>query len=214
MVDDSGFSDAPQVIAASFEHFIHLPAFPFAPVTVAIANLRALLQEGGLLYVEVPDARRYAEQVNAPSQDFNCEHINHFSLQCLHNAFARHGSSRDGQPPNVPVIGGGVLVAGGPSAPQVREGNRSAHPTVQEVLSALRRRVAFGPSFGILAISYMASTFLPFRAGELVRSVFLGLRERIAIPGVVGTILLERLSERARSVLAASFIRTLRRGGS
>jgi uncharacterized protein len=41
VVDDSGFSDAPRVIAASFEHFIHLPAFPFAPLTVAIADLRA-----------------------------------------------------------------------------------------------------------------------------------------------------------------------------
>ena len=41
VVDDSGFSDAPRVIAASFEHFIHLPAFPFAPVTVLIADLRA-----------------------------------------------------------------------------------------------------------------------------------------------------------------------------
>jgi fermentation-respiration switch protein FrsA (DUF1100 family) len=41
VVDDSGFSDAPRVIAASFEHFIHLPAFPFAPITVWIANLRA-----------------------------------------------------------------------------------------------------------------------------------------------------------------------------
>jgi fermentation-respiration switch protein FrsA (DUF1100 family) len=41
VVDDSGFSDASRVIAASFEHFVHLPAFPFAPVTVAIADLRA-----------------------------------------------------------------------------------------------------------------------------------------------------------------------------
>jgi fermentation-respiration switch protein FrsA (DUF1100 family) len=41
VVDDSGFSDAPRIIAASFEKFIHLPAFPFAPVTVSIANLRA-----------------------------------------------------------------------------------------------------------------------------------------------------------------------------
>lgn len=56
-----------------------------------------------------------------------------------------------------------------------------------------RRRVAFGPLFGILAISYMASTFLPLRAGELVRPVFLGLRERVPIPAVVGTILLEKL---------------------
>ncbi|HEY3825931.1 MAG TPA: alpha/beta hydrolase [Bryobacteraceae bacterium] len=41
VVDDSGFSDAPSVVAASFEHFIHLPAFPFAPLTVAIAGYRA-----------------------------------------------------------------------------------------------------------------------------------------------------------------------------
>ena len=41
VVDDSGFSDAPNVIAVSFEHFIGLPAFPFAPITVAIAGWRA-----------------------------------------------------------------------------------------------------------------------------------------------------------------------------
>jgi hypothetical protein len=41
VVDDSGFSDAPRVIAAGFEHFIHLPAFPFAPITVGIADFRA-----------------------------------------------------------------------------------------------------------------------------------------------------------------------------
>ena len=41
LVDDSGFSDAPSVISASFEHFIHLPAIPFAPVTVWIASHRA-----------------------------------------------------------------------------------------------------------------------------------------------------------------------------
>jgi uncharacterized protein len=41
VVDDSGFSDAPRVIAAAFEHFVHLPAFPFAPISVGIADLRA-----------------------------------------------------------------------------------------------------------------------------------------------------------------------------
>jgi uncharacterized protein (TIRG00374 family) len=56
-----------------------------------------------------------------------------------------------------------------------------------------KRRVPFNPLYSTLAISYMASTFLPLRAGELVRAVFLGQRERIAIPGVVGTILLEKL---------------------
>jgi glycosyltransferase 2 family protein len=55
------------------------------------------------------------------------------------------------------------------------------------------RRVPFGPLFGTLAISYMASTFLPLRAGELVRAVFLGKRESIPVPRIVGTILLEKL---------------------
>jgi uncharacterized protein (TIRG00374 family) len=56
-----------------------------------------------------------------------------------------------------------------------------------------RRRVPFNPLLGTLAISYMASTFLPFRAGELVRAVFLGQRERLPVPNIVGTILLEKL---------------------
>jgi glycosyltransferase 2 family protein len=55
------------------------------------------------------------------------------------------------------------------------------------------RRVPFVPLLETLAISYMASTFLPLRAGELVRALFLGLRESIAVPRVVGTILLEKL---------------------
>ena len=40
VVDDSGFSDAPRVIDSSFEHFIGLPAFPCAPITIAIASWR------------------------------------------------------------------------------------------------------------------------------------------------------------------------------
>jgi len=55
------------------------------------------------------------------------------------------------------------------------------------------RRVPFRPLFGTLAISYMASTFLPLRAGELVRALFLGKRESIPVARIVGTILLEKL---------------------
>jgi uncharacterized protein (TIRG00374 family) len=53
--------------------------------------------------------------------------------------------------------------------------------------------VPFRPLVETLAISYMASTFLPLRAGELVRAVFLGQRESLAVPRVVGTIVLEKL---------------------
>ena len=55
------------------------------------------------------------------------------------------------------------------------------------------RAIPFGPLLGTLSISYMASTFLPLRAGELVRAVFLSQRQAVPIPRVVGTILLEKL---------------------
>ena len=40
VVNDSGFSDASNVVSTSFQKFIHIPAFPFAPVTVRIAEWR------------------------------------------------------------------------------------------------------------------------------------------------------------------------------
>jgi transposase len=58
--------------------------------------------------------------------------------------FARHGYSRDGQPQNVQVIVGVVMVAGWPIAHHVWEGNRIDHSTVQEVISDLRQRFEFG----------------------------------------------------------------------
>src|SRR5690242_11957739 len=56
-----------------------------------------------------------------------------------------------------------------------------------------KRKVPFKPLVSTLAISYMASTFLPLRAGELVRAVFLGQRQGIPVAGIVGTILVEKL---------------------
>jgi dipeptidyl aminopeptidase/acylaminoacyl peptidase len=53
VVDDCGFSDAPRVIAASFEHFIHLPAFPFAPITIWIASARAGIDVDGVRPMDV-----------------------------------------------------------------------------------------------------------------------------------------------------------------
>jgi SAM-dependent methyltransferase len=60
-------------------------------VAAGLAALAPLLREGGQVYVEVPDAARYAEYVYAPFQDFNTEHINHFSRACLDRAMARQG---------------------------------------------------------------------------------------------------------------------------
>ena len=52
----------------------------------ALTTLHDVLRPGGIAYVEVPDATRYAEFLVAPFQDFNVEHINHFSRASLANA--------------------------------------------------------------------------------------------------------------------------------
>ena len=58
--------------------------------------------------------------------------------------FAQHGYSRDGKPQNVQVIVGVVMVAGWPIAHHVWAGNRVDHSTIQEVITDLRKRFAFG----------------------------------------------------------------------
>ena len=51
----------------------------------AMELLRVHLNPGGWIYVEVPDASRYQEFLVSPFQDFNTEHINHFSSDGLAN---------------------------------------------------------------------------------------------------------------------------------
>ncbi|HEX6049834.1 MAG TPA: class I SAM-dependent methyltransferase [Gemmatimonadaceae bacterium] len=60
-------------------------------VTPAVATLRSAVRENGIAYVEVPDATRYGECLVAPFQDFNVEHINHFSPVSLANVLRRGG---------------------------------------------------------------------------------------------------------------------------
>jgi SAM-dependent methyltransferase len=43
------------------------------------------------IYVEVPDASRYKDFISSPFQDFNTEHINHFSLTSLENLIRING---------------------------------------------------------------------------------------------------------------------------
>jgi len=52
------------------------------------------LKPNGVVYIEVPDAARYVDFTYAPLQDFNTEHINHFSLMCLENLMACSGFTR------------------------------------------------------------------------------------------------------------------------
>lgn len=59
------------------------------------------LKPNGVVYVETPDAKRYLDFLYAPLQDFNTEHINHFSLTSLRNLIERgdfifiEGASKD-----------------------------------------------------------------------------------------------------------------------
>jgi 2-polyprenyl-3-methyl-5-hydroxy-6-metoxy-1,4-benzoquinol methylase len=78
------------VLSHVLEHVLDVPQ--------AFASLALLLRPNAIVCIEVPDATRYAGYVYAPFQEFNTEHINHFSRACLDNAAARHGFS--------PIAGG------------------------------------------------------------------------------------------------------------
>lgn len=56
-------------------------------LSAAVQSLHALLVDAptSCVYIEVPDAARYADYLFAPFQDFNTEHINHFSQISLTN---------------------------------------------------------------------------------------------------------------------------------
>ncbi|MFZ1806606.1 MAG: class I SAM-dependent methyltransferase [Cyclobacteriaceae bacterium] len=45
------------------------------------------LNNEGRVYIEVPDAMRYVSFITSPFQDFNTEHINHFTKTSLDNLF-------------------------------------------------------------------------------------------------------------------------------
>jgi len=57
----------------------------------AARNFARLLRPNGMVYIEVPDASRYSEFLIAPFQDFNTEHINHFSHRSLRRLMATVG---------------------------------------------------------------------------------------------------------------------------
>ncbi len=63
----------------------------------AIGWVRELLAPQGWVYLEVPDAMRYADFLAAPFQDFNTEHINHFSGTCLANLARSAGLTLHGE---------------------------------------------------------------------------------------------------------------------
>ncbi len=71
------------VFSHVLEHVYDIPAF--------FTAARRLLAPGGYLYLETPDATRYDDYLYAPFQEFNTEHINHFSARALENTARRFG---------------------------------------------------------------------------------------------------------------------------
>jgi SAM-dependent methyltransferase len=69
------------VFSHVLEHVYDIAAF--------FGAARGLLSPGGYLYIETPDAARYADYLYAPFQEFNTEHINHFSERTLENTARR-----------------------------------------------------------------------------------------------------------------------------
>lgn len=65
------------------EHVPDVPQFLY--------NLRRWVKPNGLVYIEVPDASKYAECFTSICQGFNSEHINHFSLEYLREALRKAG---------------------------------------------------------------------------------------------------------------------------
>src|SRR3984893_641393 len=71
------------VFSHVLEHVYDIPAF--------FTAARRLLAPGGCVYLETPDATRYDDYLYAPFQEFNTEHINHFSPRALENAAQHFG---------------------------------------------------------------------------------------------------------------------------
>ncbi|HEX8279677.1 MAG TPA: class I SAM-dependent methyltransferase [Segetibacter sp.] len=60
-------------------------------VQALIKNLSTLLNKKGLIYVECPNAENYYKIIHAPLQEFNTEHINHFTEVSFENLFGLNG---------------------------------------------------------------------------------------------------------------------------
>jgi len=63
------------------EHIIDINGF--------VTHLKKFMKPDGHMYIEVPDSSRYT--TNPPFQDFNIEHVNHFTHMTLVSLFDIHG---------------------------------------------------------------------------------------------------------------------------
>ena len=70
-----------------------------------LGELRGLLREGGAIWLEVPDAARFADYVLSPFQQFSLEHINFFTLQTLERLMQRVGFRTASSWPTIRRVG-------------------------------------------------------------------------------------------------------------
>ena len=59
-----------------------------------LAYIRTVLSPRGKLFIEVPDASRFSDYIDAPYQQFSTEHINYFSFTSLNNLMSTQGYNR------------------------------------------------------------------------------------------------------------------------
>jgi SAM-dependent methyltransferase len=107
-------------------------------VRKALCTARDALAPNGVAYVEVPDATRYAECLVAPFQDFNVEHINHFSAASLTNALTTNGFVVESTMPKT------IEAAAGVPYPAVAAVARKTEKVPEKIVpdDALRRSIA------------------------------------------------------------------------
>jgi hypothetical protein len=149
------------VLSHVLEHVRDVPA--------ALESLRRLLAAGGWLYVEVPDAARYGECLIAPYQDFNLEHINHFSGGSLRNLLAARGWRVAHEASKTLDLGHGrgypaVYAFARPASPADLEPDLTArHALAAYVTASARRMQAIEP---ILASELQAGPIVVWGAGQ------------------------------------------------
>jgi len=71
------------ILSHVWEHILDLEA--------ALNSIKKILKPDGYIYVECPNAMNYKNLIHSPYQEFNTEHINHFSFSSLNNFFAKRG---------------------------------------------------------------------------------------------------------------------------
>jgi 2-polyprenyl-3-methyl-5-hydroxy-6-metoxy-1,4-benzoquinol methylase len=71
------------ILSHVWEHILDLEA--------ALKSIEKILKPNGCIYVECPNAMNYKNLIHAPYQEFNTEHINHFSKGSFYNFFGSRG---------------------------------------------------------------------------------------------------------------------------